>query len=136
MKPAPAARGPDPHTVIHRRVSRDDEWPRFACGAPAGKSGTGWPPEMPRCAACAAVPVEQPDPVVAPPSVTAAAPKADDAWKCPKPANGPRTKKEFLGTVLSFAPADDACTYCDHCGESRDAHGKGAPTRPRRVLPT
>jgi hypothetical protein len=70
VKAAPApARGPDPHTVIHRRVSRDEEWPRFACGAPAGRSGAGW--GAVDCPGCMAVPVElarAPEPVPAAPA--------------------------------------------------------------------
>ena len=45
-------------------------------------------------------------------------------YQCPKPANGPRTAKEWIGKVLSFAPCDDACVICDHCGEHRDNHGR------------
>jgi len=43
--------------------------------------------------------------------------------RCPRPANGPRTMPEWLGEFLDFAPSDDACTVCDHCGESLDLHG-------------
>jgi len=36
----------------------------------------------------------------------------------------PRDVTDGIGKVLSFAPCDDACTICDHCGEHRDDHGQ------------
>lgn len=53
---------------------------------------------------------------------------ACSAHRCPRPADGPRTAPEGLGRHLTFAPADDACTVCDHCGASAEEHG--LPRRP------
>lgn len=47
----------------------------------------------------------------------------DERERCPKPATGPRTIRSLLGLRLYFAPADDGCKYCDHCGEHIDKHG-------------
>lgn len=48
---------------------------------------------------------------------------ASRSYRCPRPADGPRTIASARGRVLDFAPCNDACTICDHCGEHIAAHG-------------
>lgn len=36
--------------------------------------------------------------------------------RCPTVATGPRTVAQMRGKRIDFAPCDDACCLCDHCG--------------------
>ena len=44
------------------------------------------------------------------------------AYRCPIPSAGIGTARAWIGQVLSFAPCDDACATCAHCGQSLDLH--------------
>jgi hypothetical protein len=39
-------------------------------------------------------------------------------YQCPSPS----TRKHVRGQTLRFAPDNDACTHCYHCGEHIDDH--------------
>lgn len=45
-----------------------------------------------------------------------------ESWVCPKPATSDWTALIYRGQVLQFAPCDDACTICGHCGEPVERH--------------